>query len=60
MTKREGGFILDANAKVHYDIALADINTPYSTPIYTVRSWQEIQGPTNWNGNENNGNGNGN
>lgn len=37
--------LIDANAKVHYDIALSAIDTPYSMPVYTVKSWQEKRLP---------------
>jgi len=33
--------LIDANAKVHYDIALSAIDTPYSSIVYKVISWQE-------------------
>ncbi len=32
---------IDANTKLHYDIALQDIQTPYYQPFFTVLSWQE-------------------
>ena len=32
---------IDANTKLHYDIALMELDTPYFKPLYTVSSWQE-------------------
>jgi len=32
---------ITGNTKLHYDIALRDIPTPYYQPFYTVLSWQE-------------------